>query len=405
MATNLSFKMDWGKAFGGSGSDMGWNIAGTSDGGYVAVGYSESNDRDVSGFHGGPKDAWILRVDAAGNRLWQRMIGGSGDENSTCALETPDGGILVAGVTNSTDGDFSANNGGIDVFLAKLDKSGKLLWTRTMGSAGDDGPSAIVADGTGSYLIAGKKDNDAWVFKVDGNGTITWDKKYGGSQTDVFSSIAKNTDGSFIVSGATNSNDGDVSGYRGGTGYDTWVVKIDNNGNKVWQKTFGGTGNDGVSNIVTTSDGGYMLAGRSLSTDGDMSGNHGGLDVFVLKLDKEGNKVWGKMIGGTGNETASLIVPASNGTFLLGIGTNSTSGDLTTPLGYQDSWILKIDEAGNDLGKQVIGGDGNDNIWALAKGADGSYAITGSTNSTTGDVVGYQGNIVHDLWLLKFRDQ
>jgi hypothetical protein len=294
----------------------------------------------------------------------------------------------------------------------KLDKNGNLLWTKTVGSSGDDFATSIVSDGSGHYLIAGfsylgsssGSDAQAWVFKVDGNGGMVWEKKYGGSQIDQFTTITSSTNGDFLLSGVTSSNDGDVSGHKGGVS-DAWVLRIDGSGNKLWQKTLGGTGSESASGHVSTPDGGCIIVGRSVSSDADMMGSHGNLDGFVIKLDKSGNKVWSKMVGGSANDWTPTVIRSNDGGYFIGINTRSTDSEFNAALGFDDVWILKIDDAGNDIGKQIVGGTNIDQIGAMAAGADGSYALAGLSNSVNGDVSGYQGNVVSDAWILKFQDQ
>jgi hypothetical protein len=408
---NLSFNKVWGKAYGGINRESSTSIVGTSDGGYVLYGRTESNDRDVSGLNG-HVDAWVLKVDAAGNTVWQRTIGGTSEDLSTSILQNTDGSFVGVGFGKSNDGDISGNRGGSDAFIFKLDKNGNRLWIKTYGGTGDDLTMAMVADGKGNYVVTGisftgdsnTSDGQGWVFKIDGNGNLLWEKKYGGSQRDYFRAVNANLDGSFMLAGNTGSSDGDVTGYKGGPN-DIWVMKIDGNGNKLWQKTLGGSGHEAAFGLVTTKDGGHLIVGSGNNNDGDLVGGHGGVDGFVMKLDGQGNKQWSKLIGGTGWETAPAIIPSKDGGYLIGAYTLSTDGDFATSLGRQDAWILKIDENGKDLGKQIIGGSDNDQIEAMAMGTDGSYVVAGFSNSQDGDVTGYQGHIVSDAWILKFKDQ
>jgi hypothetical protein len=403
--SNLSFSKVWGKAYGGSGSEWGWNVVSTKDGGYVSVGFTGSNDRDVSGYHGN-QDAWVIKVDAFGNTVWQRCIGGTFDETAMGIIENTDGSLAIIGKTQSKDGDFLDNNGPRP-FLLKLGKNGNLLWTKTYGNKtyGDiayDVFRSFINDGNGNYIITGESDGQGWIMKVDSNGAVVWEKKYGGSDNDGFNAITVAADG-FILAGSTKSNDGDVMSNHGGS--DTWIMKIDKNGSKLWQKTYGGTSGDPAQDVVCTADGGLIVVGLTISNDLDMVGNHGEADAFVIKADKDGNKVWSKMFGGTGKELHTSIVSSNDGAYLVAIGTSSTSGELYEAIGLHDVWILKIDESGDDLGKHAIGGSGNDQLFAMAKSIDGSYIVEGSTNSPDGDVEGYQGYVEHDTWILKFRDQ
>ena len=134
---------------------------------------------------------------------------------------------------------------------------------------------------------------------------IEWQKTLGGTTTDYAYSIQQTTDGGYVVAGQTSSNDGDVSGNHGG--YDIWVAKLNSTGATMWRKIFGGVGNDGAYSIQQTVDGGYIIAGITYSNDGDVSGNHGQTDAWVVKLNSLGAIVWQKTLGGTDRDHASNI--------------------------------------------------------------------------------------------------
>ena len=233
----------WDKTYGGSKNDSLTSIQQTTDGGYVVAGITWSNDGDVSdGYDRGLTDFWVVKLDGSGNKVWDKTYGGSDYDYVESIQQTSDGGYIVAGYTYSNDGDVSdGNNGG----------------------------------------------SDYWIVKLDGSGNKVWDKTYGGSSYDYAESIQQTSDGGYIVAGYTSSNDGDISDGNNG-GYDYWVVKLDGLGNKVWDKTYGGSYGDYAESIQQTSDGGYILAGYTSSNDGDVSdGNDGGLDYWIIKLEAD----------------------------------------------------------------------------------------------------------------------
>ena len=168
---------------------------------------------------------------------WQRSLGGSWHDDAYSIQQTADGGYIVAGDSYSNDGDVTGNHGG----------------------------------------------NDYWIVKLDASANITWQRALGGSNSDGALSIQQTTDGGYIVAGYSESNDGDVTGNHGGP-TDYWVVKLDASGNITWQKSLGGSNNEGAFSIQQTSDGGYIVAGNSGSNDGDITGNHGDRDYWVVKL-------------------------------------------------------------------------------------------------------------------------
>src|SRR5205085_2881439 len=180
------------KSLGGGAEDKAWSVVQTTDGGFVIAGSSLSNNGDITIPHG-DYDYWIVKLDANGNLVWQKSLGGSGDDQAFSIQQTTDGGFIIAGVSYSQDGDVSGNHG------------------------------------SGDY----------WIAKTDIAANILWEKSFGGTSTDVGYSVQQTIDGGFLVAGSTISNDGDVSQTHGGV--DCWVLKLDTSGNLEWQKSLGGS--------------------------------------------------------------------------------------------------------------------------------------------------------------------
>jgi hypothetical protein len=183
-----------------------------------------------------------------GNIVWQKCLGGSSSESTLwqkglVIQQTADGGYVINCLTYSNDGDVSGNHGGRDI----------------------------------------------WVVKLNDLGNIEWQKCLGGSGEETTTSIEQTSDGGYIIDGTTTTNDGDVSGYHGDT--DIWVVKLNDSGNIEWQKCLGGSDYElhpyGAPSVQQTTDGGYILIGNTSSNDGDVSGNHGFPDIWVIKLSSE----------------------------------------------------------------------------------------------------------------------
>jgi hypothetical protein len=230
--------LQWQKCLGGSGEDGASSIKQTSDGGYIAAGFSQSNDGDVSGNHGSYDD-WIVKLNNSGTIQWQNSIGGSGDDGANSIQPTSDSGYIVAGYSTSNDGDVSGNHG--------------------------------------SY--------DRWLVKLDSTGGIQWQRSLGGSDVENAQSVEQTSDGGYIAAGHSNSNDGDVTGNHGAEEY--WISKLNSSGNFQWQKCFGGSNNDVANSIKETSDHGYIIGGYSNSDDGDVSGNQGSYDSWIVKLNPD----------------------------------------------------------------------------------------------------------------------
>jgi hypothetical protein len=227
----------------------------------------------------------------------------------------------------------------------KLDGSGNVVWQKTYGGTGQDGASAIAPTSDGGYVVAGSTNSfgasdDVWVLKLDGQGNVVWQKTYGGTSFDAASAIVPTSDGGYVVTAEA------VSFWVSGAGAsDVWVLKLDGSGNVVWQKAYGGTGIDAARAIAPTSDGGYVVAGVTSSFGA------GDFDVWVLKLDGQGNVVWQKTYGGAGRDGASAIAPTSDGGYVVAGSTNSFGA------GASDVWVLKLDGSGNVVWQKTYGGD------------------------------------------------
>jgi hypothetical protein len=287
----------WQRTLGGSDWDGATSIIESSDGSYVVAGYAWSNDGDVSGNHG-RYDFWVVKLNSSdGSIIWQRTLGGSGFDEANSIIESSDGSYVVAGLTASNDGDVSGNHGWGDFWVVKLRPSdGSIIWQRTLGGSSYDEAYSIIESSDGSYVVAGFTDSndgdvsgyhgsgDFWVVKLrPSDGSIIWQKTLGGSRWDEGYSITQSSDGSYVVAGLTASNDGDVSANHGLSDY--WVVKLrPDDGSIIWQKTLGGSGEDKAYSITQSSDGSYVVAGWASSNDGDVSGNHGSADYWVVKL-------------------------------------------------------------------------------------------------------------------------
>jgi len=193
----------------------------------------------------------------------------------------------------------------------------------------------VAKDGKG-----GITEGPIWSFTTIQSPGIEWQRALGGSNLDTTYSIQQTSDGGYIVAGYTESNDGDVSGNHGY--YDFWVVKLDGNGNIQWQKCLGGSTHDAPFSIQQTSDGGYIVAGCTYSNDGDVSGNHGKDDFWVVKLDSDGNIQWQKALGGSSNDWAHSVQQTSDGGYIVAGDTYSNDGDVS---GYHrdgDFWVVKL---------------------------------------------------------------
>jgi uncharacterized repeat protein (TIGR02543 family) len=402
--------IQWQKSLGGAISEDAQSIQQTFDGGYIVAGWSLSNDGDVTGNQGGV-DYWVVKLNTSGNIQWEKSIGGSNYDEAYSIQQTSDGGYIVAGASGSNDGDINGvDHGGGDYWVAKLGADGNIQWEKSLGGSGTDSAQSIQQTSDGGYIVAGwsySNDyevnggnhgaSDFWVVKLNTGGAIQWQKSLGGLGYDYAHAIQQTSDGGYIVAGESNSNDGDVMGNHGGSDY--WVVKLDTVGNIQWEKSLGGSGSDGAFSIQQTSDGGNVVAGYSSSNDGNVTGNHGGYDYWVVKLDTVGNIQWEKSLGGSGFDSARSIQQTSDGGYIVAGSSTSNNGDVNGNHGANDFWAVKLDAVGNIQWGKSIGGSGYENAKSIQQTSDGSYIIAGDSDSTDGDITGNHGN--SDFWVVK----
>jgi hypothetical protein len=356
-------------------------------------------------------DGWVIKTDSSGNIVWEKNYGGEATDKFRSIEQTNDGGYIVAGYTESNDGDFSENHGGeFDSWVVKLDSSGNLEWQKILGGSGRDQLFGVVQGNDGNYVIAGLTTSndgditgflgseDFWIIKLGSTGNLIWEKTYGGSSYDFARSIANTADGGYIVAGGTFSEDGDVTVSYSESDY--WIIKLDVSGNLEWEKTLGGNGTDSVNNVKETIDGGYIAVGSSTSIDGNVSHNNGKTDLWTVKLDAFGNLEWEKALGGSENEYGKSVVQNANGEYIIVGDTSSNDGDISENKGYYDCWIVKLSSTGTLISERTIGGASYDNANCINRTNDNSYIIAARTASNNGDVSGKYNNN-ENAWIIK----
>ncbi len=323
--------VSWQKTYGGDYTDAIVCLKQTMDGGYIVTGDTKSEGT-------GNQHFWVLKLDSIGNIFWQKTYGGTFKESAWQGQQTTDRGYIVAGWTES----FGA--GDKDVLVLKLDENGNVLWQKTWGGSSIEYVADISQTEDNGYIVVvrthsfGAGDSDACLLKLDENGNVLWQKTYGGIDFDVFNSSQQTSDGGYIVAGHTVS--------FGAGNEDVWVLKLDENGSVLWQKTYGGPNEDRAYEVRMTSDGGYIVTGYTVSFG---AGNE---DIWVLKLGEDGSVLWQKTYGGPGFETPANhpgIEQTSDGGYIVGGNTMSFGA------GEKDYFALRLDSSGNIPGCNIIG--------------------------------------------------
>lgn len=442
-------EIEWQNTIGGNSSDEAYSIQETTDGGYIVGGFSNSGiSGDKSdGYYGGNRgDYWLLKLDSLGNIQWQKTIGGESDEYLTCVIQTSDGGYFLGGWSNSDSSFFKSEDPigdgyyiGVehynyaDFWVIKLDSIGNIEWENTIGGDHGDYLHCVQQTFDGGYILAGQSTSaiiygdkteaglggyDYWVVKLNSIGDIEWQNTIGGTSSDWGHSIHQTTDGGYILGGTSSSG---ISGDKTEINFagiggepDYWVLKLDSIGNVQWDKTLGGTEADYLYQtycLQQTLDGGYILGGYSYSgiSGNKTETNNGIRDYWVVKLDSIGNITWQNDIGGSSDDILISVDETSDGGYILGGYSKSPiSGDKTEPhwggggiiVGY-DYWIIKVDNIGNIIWQNTIGGTKYDGLGTAQQTSDGGIILVGaSLSGLSGDKTEPSlGD--YDYWIVK----
>ena len=423
--------IEWQNRIGGFNIDLNGNSQHTVDGGYIIGGYSNSNiSGDKTENSKGLFDYWIVKTNNLGTVEWDKTIGGSAPNGweqdiFTVIKQTLDGGYIVCGYSDSPISSDKTENpiGSADFWVVKLNSTGTIEWQNTIGGTDADEPYSIIQTLDGGFLVSGQSQSnisgdktqnsrglqDYWIVKLNNLGIVEWDKTIGGSGNDILSSTLQLDNGNYLLAGFSNSNiSGDKTENSKGV-HDFWVLQLDLSGNILWQKTIGGSGFDIPICLTKTSISTFLLGGRSNSNiSGDKTENCRGLyDFWVLEIDTLGNILWQKTIGGNQEDSLLSVIHCSDNNFLLsGSSRSGISGDKTDPLygiGGTDAWIVKLSSLGNILWQKTIGGTGDDGFNSVIQVSDGSYFLSGGTNSPiSGDITELPVGI-NDYWIIKLE--
>jgi gliding motility-associated-like protein len=419
---NADGMVTWSRVLGGSYFEQSVTCVEASDGSIMVVGTSASADGDVDSGHGNT-DLWIIKLSPTGIIIWEHTYGGTEPEYSSewidighHLIETPDGGFFVHGCTASPDGDVTGYHPGnqtYDVWVLKISATGALEWNRALGGSGNDNTSRAIATTDGGFAICMhtesndgdvtdyKGGGDYWLGKLSATGTLLWSRTVGGSGDDLVQDLRELPNGDLVLFGSTASTDGDIAQNHGGT--DMMVARLSSNGALQWARTYGGTSSDACTSLIPLANGGFLLGGHTRSNDGDVQGNHGDLDAWLVEVNGTGDMVWQRTFGGTQSDVAFIQEAQGNGYYLTGQ-TTSTDGDVQGNhgnFGNLDLWLVKINVTGDLLWQRCLGGSGTDYGYLKAQTSDSCLVLFGNTWSNDGDVSGNHGQ--RDIWVVKLK--
>jgi uncharacterized membrane protein/predicted secreted protein len=363
----------WAKAYGSTGNDEAYSIQRTKDGGFIVAGYMT-----ISGTN---TDVWILKLDPDGNIQWQKVFGGPFADAAYEVKESYDGSFIVAG-SSVTSVPTTQRNG----FIAKLDSNGNFVWSLTYGGTADDEfrSLTISQEGGTEYIIVtgytksfGSGGEDAWILKVNSSdGSIMWQKRYGTSNDDRFQRVitsSYNGSISYVFAGRT---------FSSSTNFDFWVMITDENGNTKMSKKYFypslSPGDEFAWDIKETPDGAFVVVDLAQRYIGS-----GGRDIWILKIRKDnGEIIWQKAFGGQYDDEARSAVVAENGDIIIA----GTANSLVSSSSTYDIWILRLDKDGNLKWQKVFGlpGSNADLASSICLSDDGNFVVAGYTTTSGG---------------------
>jgi Secretion system C-terminal sorting domain len=368
--------LDWQKNFGGSGSDFLQSMDLTRDGGFILAGTSNSGiDFDKTEETRGNDDFWILKLDAKGGMEWQKTIGGSSQEKLQSIHQTRDGGYIIGGSSSSdVSGEKTTNSfGNLDYWLLKMDNKGKIVWQKTFGGIYFDELRSVEQTKDGGFIVGGysnspisgnkTEDNigvgDFWVLKLDGNGEIQWQRSIGGDKDDQLYVVHQTYDGNYIVGGNSNSGETDSKKKSNTKGTDFWVLKLQTNGETLWQETYNISEIDILSSLVENKDHTLLLGGyaKSESTPLTPFQSRGGMsqskdekeinDYVAIKISENGEELWRKSVGSEGEDLLKKVIETRDGGYLLAGTSNAQIPSPALPSG-------KRAETGSTISENVF---------------------------------------------------
>lgn len=312
----------WTRVIGGASVDQGLQMCTAPDGGFVVAGKSASfSMEEVDGFDTDWFDAYLLKVDKDGNLLWEKAYGTEAMDQAFSVCQAQDGGYLIAGSSND------------DVYLVKADENGDSLWARTYGGEGMDWGGGISPTADGGYIVSGFTSSwgqgnlDLYFLKINQAGDTSWTRTYGTPQMDR-GVIRQLPDSGYLAVAST----GDMQ-----TGQiDIWVLRMDSKGDTLWTSIMAAEGAEFPFDFSLLSDGGCVIAAMS-----DLGGQDN-VDAYLVRLDAEGNVLWDKALGGEAFDGAYCVAQTSDGGFIM-TGWNSSEG-----AGLKDAYLVKLGPEGDD---------------------------------------------------------
>jgi hypothetical protein len=418
--------INWQKTYGGTTGVGASKMIISSQGGYVIVGNAWTNDGDVSGNHGSP-DVWVIKTDTAGNLQWQKCLGGSSGEEGIDIVEVS-GGYAIVGFCSEAYGDVTQAFGYGDFWAIKIDDMGHLVWQKTYGGINMDDPYCIDKTPDGGIVISGSENSpdsgytagshvippvypsDFWIIKLDSMGNLQWERCLGGYQGDTYGGgcIRVDSEGYIYGVSTSGSTDGDVTCHIGMPFHGSaWLVKLDSDGNLLWDRCYGGTNLDIIYSIQVKSDK-LLMCGRSRSTDYDLPSNYGGYDAWILLTDTSGDIIYSRNYGSSVDDefldakflSDSKIIAAGD----VKIADHDVNSIHYSSVGLSDGWLVCLDSIGNIIWEKCYGGSNAEGLVSVFSLPSGGFILGSGTDSNDGDAAGSSASLNNTrIWLINLN--
>lgn len=392
-------------SIGTSATDEAYGVAVDSNSHIYIAGYTDGAFDSHS--NTGLSDILLIKYDAAGNALWSRQLGGTHQDRAKAVATDGADNVVLAGYTKTALGG-NTHAGLADTALVKYDANGTLQWIRQLGTAAWDEAAGITTDGSDNIIVVGQTDGDlagagnaggtdAFILKYDAAGTLLWSRQHGSAQEDIATGAVVDSSGNIYVTGFSR---GDLDGQLNvNVGWaDLFLIKYDAAGNHQWTHLFGTIVTDKGAAIALDSAGDIYIAGATVDHLNGIP-NAGGFDVFVVKYDTAGSRLWTRQFGSNADDFAYGLTADDSGHVYV---TGSTLGNLDghTNSGAEDLFIAKYDSSGNRIWTQVLGTTGSDVARGIAKDEAAPFLYV--TGRTSGALDGQPNMGGHDLFALKY---
>lgn len=385
---------------GGSNEDVAREIIQLRKGGLAVVGSTKSTDGDFSERTSNDWDLFLIKFSLNGEILWKKTYGGSGDDFGFSVVETPEGGFVLLGYSNSQDGDVPPTKGYHDNWIIKIDADGAVVWKKSFGYSGHDHSYNLIATQDGGYFFNGfldvtasngmgndKKSSSAsrhgvgefWCHKLDANGNIQWRRYFGGTNNDRSYDAIQTRDGNFLVVGTSESDDVDVKNPKGN--YDVWVVMVSASGEMLWENSYGGSLVDEASKVIQDSYGHFRIIGNTHSSDQDITHSKGESDAWQITLDPSGRLVGSYNFGGSEFDRGTAMREWQWGSIFLTGYSRSSDGDFENNNGENDIFLMYFPSNGTAKKTMTLGAEGQDFAHDLLVQTDGSVFLVGQSFS------------------------